>query len=133
MAGRPMQAIPVTPETEAFHAGMREGRFMIRRCTACNRAHWYPRALCPFCFGETVWEQASGDGVIYSYTVMRRVPVPYALAYVTLAEGPAMMTNIVDCDFDALRIGQGVRVVLTPSQEGSLVPCFTPIAGSPAR
>jgi len=125
MTERSMQAIPVTPETEAFHAGTKEGRFMIRRCPACHRAHWYPRSLCPFCFTETAWETASGEGVIYSYTVMRRVPVPYALAYVTLAEGPAMMTNLVDCDFDALRIGQAVRVVLKPSADGSLVPCFT--------
>ena len=34
---------------------------------------------------------------------MRRAPVPYAMAYVTLAEGPRMVTNIVDCDFDKLK------------------------------
>ena len=34
---------------------------------------------------------------------MRRAPVPYAIAYVTLAEGPTMMTNIVDCDLDGSR------------------------------
>ncbi len=37
---------------------------------------------------------------------MRRVDPPFALAYVTLAEGPTMMTNLVDCDFDALRSGR---------------------------
>ena len=34
---------------------------------------------------------------------MRRAAEPYAIAYVTLAEGPTMMTNIVDCDLDAMR------------------------------
>jgi len=29
--------------------------------------------------------------------------VPYAIAYVTLEEGVTMMTNIVDCDLDAIR------------------------------
>jgi uncharacterized OB-fold protein len=58
---------------------------------------------------------------------MRRVPAPFALAYVTLAEGPTMMTNLVDCDFNTLRIGQPVRLVWKPSEGGPPVPCFTPI------
>ena len=57
---------------------------------------------------------------------MRRVPVPYALAYVTLDEGVTMMTNIVDCDLDAIRIGQRVRVAFKPSEGGPPVPMFTP-------
>lgn len=57
---------------------------------------------------------------------MRRVPEPYAIAYMTLEEGPTMMTNIVDCDLDAIRIGQPVRVVFTPTDGGPPVPMFTP-------
>ena len=34
------------------------------------------------------WVQASGKGKIYSFSVMKRAEVPYAIAYVTLAEGP---------------------------------------------
>ena len=53
--------------------------------------------------------------MIYTYSVMRRgAPEPYAIAYVTLAEGPTMMTNIVDCDLDGIRIGQKVKVVFKP-------------------
>ena len=58
---------------------------------------------------------------------MRRAPVPYAIAYVTLDEGPTMMTNIVDCDLDAIRIGQAVRVVFKPTEDGGPpVPMFSP-------
>jgi uncharacterized protein len=57
---------------------------------------------------------------------MRRAPVPYAIAYVTLAEGPTMMTNLVDCDFDALKIGQDVEVVFQDAEEGAKVPMFRP-------
>ena len=67
--------------------------------------HHYPRAICPFCFSDkTEWSEASGKGTIYTYSVMRRAPVPYAIAYVTLDEGPTMMTNIVDCDLDKLEV-----------------------------
>ena len=70
--------------------------------------------------------RSSGRGIIYSYSVMRRVPVPYAIAYVTLEEGVTMMTNIVGCDLDAIRIGQAVRVVFRPTDGGPPVPTFTP-------
>ncbi len=51
---------PESPESAAFVAAAREGRFLLRRCIACGKAHWYPRARCPFCLGETAWEEASG-------------------------------------------------------------------------
>jgi hypothetical protein len=37
-----------------------------------------------------------------------------------------MMTNIVDADLDALRIGQRVRVRFTPTDGGPPVPTFAP-------
>ena len=82
--------------------------------------------LCPFCFSdETEWREAAGTGTIYSFSVMRRAEMPYAIAYVTLAEGPTMMSNIVDCDLDAIRIGQRVRLVFKPAENGQPVPMFT--------
>jgi uncharacterized protein len=117
----------VNPETERVWAGASQGRLLIGRCHTCGKAHWYPRAICPFCFGEDVeLEESPGRGVIYTYTVMRRVPEPYALAYVKLEEGPTMMTNIVDCDLDALSIGQTVMVTFKPSDGGPAVPMFRP-------
>ena len=56
---------------------------------------------------------------------MRRAPEPYAIAYVTLAEGPTMLTNLVDCDFDSLAIGQEVRLKFSPTDRGPPVPTFT--------
>ena len=71
---------------------------------------------------------ASGRGAIYSVSVMRRGPsAPYALAYVTLEEGPAMLTKIVDCDFDRLSIGQRVAVRFVATNGGAPVPAFAPI------
>jgi uncharacterized OB-fold protein len=45
---------------------------------------------------------------------------------VTLDEGPKMMTNIVDCDLDTVRIGQRVKVVFKKSENGTSVPMFAP-------
>jgi uncharacterized protein len=116
-----------TPETEAFWRAAEDGKLLLRRCAQCRRTHWYPRAICPFCFGDASdWVEASGRGVIYSYSVMHRSAQPYAIGYVTLAEGPTMLTNFVDCDFSSLAIGQAVRLVFVATQGGPPVPCFTP-------
>jgi uncharacterized OB-fold protein len=126
-AERTIPAPEVTPETRPFWEAAAAGRLLVKKCAACGQAHHYPRPLCPFCFEDaTEWLEASGRGTIYAYSVMRRVPVPYAIAYVTLEEGPTMMTNITDCDLDTLRIGQHVRVVFKPTEGGPPVPMFTP-------
>ena len=37
-----------------------------------------------------------------------------------------MMSNIVDCDLDTLRIGQRVKLVFKAAEGGQPVPMFTP-------
>jgi hypothetical protein len=118
----------VNVETEAFWQAACEGRLVVPYCTACDRPHWYPRAICPFCGSGTIeWRGARGRGTIYTFSVMRRAKEPYVIGYVTLAEGPTMMTNIVDCDFDALQIGQAVGVVFKATENGPPVPMFKPV------
>jgi uncharacterized protein len=124
---RKIPAPAVSPETREFWEAAAAGRLLVKHCRACGEAHWYPRAHCPFCFSDaTEWRESAGRGTIYSYSVMRRAATPYAIAYVTLDEGVRMLTNIVDCDFDALRIGQPVVVVFRPTEGGSPVPMFRP-------
>ena len=118
---------PINTENQPFFDGAREGRLLLKRCTSCGEFHYYPRAVCPFCASErTEWVQAQGRGRVYSYSVMRRVAEPYAIAYVTLDEGVTMLTNLVECDFDRLRIGDAVRVVFKPAAGGEMIPMFAP-------
>lgn len=126
MTERKIAAAPVNPESAPFYKAAAENRFLTRKCTACGRLHWYPRAICPFCWGATEWQEIERTGRIYSYSVMRRVNPPFAIAYVTLDAGPTMLTNLVDCDFDSLRIGQRVTLVWNAT-DGAPVPCFTPV------
>ena len=90
--------------------------------------HHYPRGICPFCLSDKVsWQEARGTGKIYTFSITRRGgPVPYCIAYVTLDEGVSMMTNIVDCDLDTIRIGQPVKVTFKKSAGGISVPMFAP-------
>jgi uncharacterized OB-fold protein len=115
------------PETGPFWEAAQAGRLLLKACRQCDRPHWYPRVVCPFCRSDDLeWRAASGEGSIYSYSVVRRAAQPYVLAYVALAEGPVMLTNIVECDMDALRIGQRVGVRFRQAEEGRMYPVFVP-------
>ena len=126
---RKMRDPAMNPGDEPYFQAAAEGKLLLKKCNACGEVHHYPRALCPFCFSEKVeWVQAKGTGEIYTYSVTRRGgPVPYCIAYVTLDEGPKMMTNIVDTDLDTIKCGQKVKVVFKKTEGGASVPVFTPV------
>lgn len=117
------------PSTRGFWQAAREGKLLIGRNTKTGKVHYPPRPVCPFDDeGEVEYVPASGEGTIYTFSIMR-AKIPYVIAYVELAEGPRIMTNIVGCDFGALRIGQKVRVTFVPSEgeDAQPVPMFTPV------
>ncbi|GAP37224.1 Zn-ribbon domain-containing OB-fold protein [Piscinibacter sakaiensis] len=124
---RPLAAPMVDSANAPFWQAARDGVLMIKRCGACGEPHWYPRPHCPHCGAPgTAWERASGRGSVYSYTIVRKAgPQPYVFAYVTLDEGVTMLSNLVDIDEAALRIGLPVQVVFVPTDGDGRVPMFT--------
>ncbi len=79
------------------------------------------------------WEQASGRAVLYTWSVVHQndLPpfaerVPYVAAVVDLAEGPRMMTNVVDCDPDTLEVGMELNVDYRDLDEAVTIPVFVP-------
>lgn len=118
----------INVESQPFWDAAAEGRFMLKRCKSCGETYYYPRAICPLCLSDdTEWYAASGKGTIYTYSVMRRAKVPYAIAYVTLEEGVSVMTNIVECDFDKLAVGQPVEVTFRKTEGDVSLPVFRPV------
>jgi len=133
-AARPLPAPPpiINVETRAFWDATSAGKLLLPRCNACATVIWYPRAFCPTCSSFDIsWFEASGRGTIYSYTVNRRGQgdyrdLTYVLAYVELAEGPRILTNIVDCDPASVTVGQEVQVTFQPTSNGAALPRFRP-------
>ncbi|MBT2488244.1 OB-fold domain-containing protein [Streptomyces sp. ISL-96] len=127
-----------TPDIDAFTRpywdAAAEGLLLLRRCRACTRPHHYPREFCPYCWSEDVgWERASGRATLYTWSVIHRndLPpfgdrVPYVAAVVDLAEGPRMMTEVVDCAESALAIGMALTVTFRRCGAGVTVPVFGP-------
>ena len=122
----------INADSKPFWEAAREERLLVKHCDACDRPFFPPRYLCPFCWSEsTSWVEASGEGMVYSYTVMARAPAPefasrapYVVALVDLAEGPRMMANIVGPGSAATAIGDRVRVRFEDRGDGWKVPQF---------
>jgi hypothetical protein len=122
----PFVGTPETnPETKPFWDGCAAGKLVLPRCKDTGKYIWYPRAISPWTLGPVEWVEVSGKGTIYTFSVMRGNP-PYCIAYVELAEGPRMMTNIVDCDLATVKIGQPVTLKFIPSEGGPQLPFFVP-------
>lgn len=117
--------VAALPENAAFWSAAAQGVLLLRYCKMCQKPHWYPRLVCPLCGeGETEWRAASGAGHLYTFSIVRRVAEPYVLAFVTLDEGPTVMTNIVQTPYSLLRADLRVCVVFRPTPEGRCMPFF---------
>lgn len=122
------------PETRPFWDAARDRRLLVKRCADCGAAHFYPRPFCPECWSEQVeWEEASGSATLYTYSTVHvnDLPpfperVPYVAAMVDLAEGPRMMSNVVDCEPDDLEIGMALRVHFRDLDDEFTIPVFVP-------
>ena len=129
----PAPAPVINSTTAEFWKATTEGRFILQRCDACDIVLWFPRRNCPKCWTENVSTfDAQQTGTIYSFTVVRKGTGafkdagPFVITYVELADGPRIMTNIVDCDIDALHIGMHVEMVFHDTGEGSALYRFRP-------
>lgn len=104
------------PETEPFWAALARGVLSLPVCNSCGKPHYYPRSFCPFCHGRALsWQDMSGRGTVFATTVIRqhglspfKERAPYNISIVELDEGPHVLTNVVGCAADEVRIGDRV-------------------------
>jgi uncharacterized OB-fold protein len=93
--------------------------------------------MCPRCRDVAQrWDELSGDGAVYSYTVVHQafLPgladyVPYVVAVLELdgAAGVRFISNLVEVAPDAVRVGMRVEVVWEDIRPGYAVPRFRPV------
>lgn len=130
-----MRNLPVPTVVSAeYWDACRRHELLIQRCGGCAKHQFYPRLVCAICSENSLqWVRASGRATLTTFTIVRRpvsrayaAAVPYVVALVALEEGPTMMTNIVDCDVDEIRIGMALEVAFEDWPEGMTVPKFRP-------
>ena len=134
----PAELGPVADDvwTAPFWAAAREHRLVVAQCAVCARFRIPPTPFCPSCTSQSLdWPELPGTASLFTYTIVRHavVPaltsaVPYVVGLVELdgAPGVRLVTNIVDCDPDVLRVGDPLEVVWDDLGDDRTVPRFRP-------
>lgn len=102
-----------------------QGPLTLTRCGECSTWMYYPRLMCVNCMSRNLHaEPASGEGVVFTFTCVRRgalppydAALPYVIAVVELREGLRVLTQ-VDAPPESLRIGARVHVVFADTASG---------------
>ena len=130
MTHRPAPAM--TPETQFYWDGAKQGKLLLNHCTACDAPFFPPRPFCPTCGSRDVTiRESSGKGRLYSY-VISEMPAPgyeppYTIAVVELEEGVRMVTNILDCPATPEALDLDMALEVTFEDRGDVtVPQFRP-------
>jgi uncharacterized OB-fold protein len=108
----------------------------VQRCDRCGRHQLYGRPHCLSCFGPVAWVESSGRGTVHSFTVIRQSfarpfseMIPFVVALVDLDEGARLMTNVVGCAPEDVRIGMPVQVEWEQVSDEAALPMFRPADG----
>ena len=125
-------------DTHGYWEHLRRHELVIQRCTRCRTYRHHPRPMCPECHSlEFEWARMSGRGTIYTYAIVTQPlhpfwagKTPYNVVLVELEEGVRIVSNLVDCPNDLIRIGMPVTVVWEDVSEEISLPMFKPVSAS---
>ncbi len=131
--------IPLPRPTELSRPhwdGCREGVLRVQRCRECQTYVFIPEPFCTECQSEELeWVESSGRGTLYSMTTVYRpqrpeFEIPYTVAIVELEEGWYMLTNLVGCPPEEMRVGMQLEVTFRRMSDEVTLPLFRPLADS---
>lgn len=119
-----------TATSRPFWEGCEQGRLLYQQAED-GAAIFPPQDFAPGSLGRLKWVASSGNGAVYSFTVVCRpqtpaFDVPYIVAIVELDEGYAMLTNLVNCEPEEAHVGQRVKVRFERQNDLITLPFFEP-------
>jgi len=134
--GEGMPVPEISADTQAFWDACNEQRLVVQRCAVCGLHRFPPRPVCSNCQSfRSEWTESSGDGRVFSYTISYHTPhpvaareVPYNIAIIQLddSDGVLVISNVVDCPPERLRVGLRVRLSWEQRGEGQTLYRFLP-------
>ncbi len=124
--------------TRPFWDAAKERRLVIQRCQDCSHLHHPPRPVCDACHSKTLtFEQVSGRGRIYSFSVMHQPNVagfadelPYLNILIELEEQQRLflVSHLPDSEREHVRIGRKVEVYFEDVDAELTLPKFKLVA-----
>jgi uncharacterized OB-fold protein len=135
-----MRPLPLADDASAgFWEAANQGRLAIQRCTRCRRWNHAPSIACPSCGSfELGYEDVSGKGTLFSWTVLKEAPapgfrdrLPLIVGVIELAEQKHLVlaANILEASVEDLKLGMPLEVVFEKITEDCTLPQFRPVKG----
>ena len=145
-ASVPLPPKPVADrDTQPFWDAVAEHRFIVQRCSSCERWIWQPRPLCPHCHApDPDWHEVGGNARVVSWTALHP-PVltvwadklPFVILLVELDDAPSvrMVGQLVDYagellktngENEGLAIGTPLSLRWRVDEAGQTLPAWTP-------
>src|SRR6266508_2927235 len=127
--------LPVkTEENAPYWDSAKVHALALQSCGACGRFRYPVAEFCPTCLSEeSAWKPVSGKATLYSFIIVHQrydpsfaEDLPYNIAVVVLEEGPRLVSNVVDVDNAALRIGMPLTITYDDITEEFTLPKFRP-------
>lgn len=130
----------ITSEARPFWEGAAKQQLLMQCCLDCSAYIWTPRPSCFECGSENIqWQELSGRGEVYSFTVIRQVvgraasqafekDIPYVIAWIDLDEGPRMITNVIGCPVENVTLDMKVSVIFEQQSADIWLPKFMPVS-----
>ena len=138
MTNRQGRPLPVADDlSQPFWEAAKQQRLVVQRCRECGYFNHPPRPACDACQSQQLqFEPVSGQGTIYSFTVMHQPniagfedQIPYINILVELEEQPLlfMVSNLPASDLDKIKIGGQVEVYFEEVDPDTTLPQFRPV------
>lgn len=124
------------PWEREFWRRCSERSLRFQSCARCGVIRHPPMPVCASCRStDEAWLEAQGDPELYTYTVIHHAShpalsrvAPYNVALVIFPDmqGVRLVTNIVDCRNEDLRIGMKLTLVWEEVSSMGALPRFRP-------
>jgi uncharacterized protein len=133
----------IDDDSAPYWAALDASRLMLQRCPDCGylrppsvyRTRQPAAWVCPQCLAPGGdWVQVSGEATVETFVwyltdlvgpnpdfAPFKLALPYNVALVRLAEGPRVITNVVEVGFPDLVVGQSVRAAFIAIQDRTLL------------
>jgi len=125
-----------TIDTQPFWDYCKKHELRMQKCSQCGYIRYPPSIVCPKChYMEAEWVRLSGRGKVFSFVICHYVydkafanDIPYAVASIELEEGPRMISNIIGCKLEEIKVGMPVEVDFEDVANEFALPKFKPRA-----
>jgi uncharacterized OB-fold protein len=92
-------------------------RLEANKCNGCGKIFFPPRLICSVCQSKDLEKTKLAEtGKVITYTIIRVPPhqfvdqAPYAVGIIELDDGVKIMGQIVDCNFEDIKLGLRVMI-----------------------